>query len=86
MDSTNDGEDTDGGEIDVNCPDVSVEKTTDTPEINAGDEARYQLTVTASGVGTSEGVTLHDDLPPIDGTWNVGDRRRRCRRLLPRQR
>ncbi len=69
VDSTNDGSDTDGGEIDVNCPDVSVEKTTDTPEINAGDEAHYQITVTASGIGTSEAVTLHDDLPPIDGTW-----------------
>ena len=40
VESTNDGSDSDAGEIDVLCPDVSVEKTTDTPEINAGDEAR----------------------------------------------
>jgi uncharacterized repeat protein (TIGR01451 family) len=69
VESTNDGSDSDAGEIDVLCPDVSVEKTTDTPEINAGDEARYTITVTASGIGTSHDVTLHDDLPPIDGTW-----------------
>jgi fimbrial isopeptide formation D2 family protein/uncharacterized repeat protein (TIGR01451 family) len=71
VESTNDGSDTDSGEIDVLCPDVSVEKTTDTPEINAGDTAHYLIKVTASGVGTSVGVTLHDDLPSIDGTWNV---------------
>ena len=69
--STNDGSDSDSGAIDVICPDVSVEKTTDTPEINAGDEAHYLITVSASGIGTSEAVTLHDDLPPIDGTWSV---------------
>ena len=71
VDSTNDGSDTDAGEIDVLCPDVSVEKTTDSAEINAGDEARYAITVTASGIGTSEGVLLHDDLPPVDGAWSA---------------
>ncbi len=71
VDSTNDGSDTDSGEIDVNCPDVSVEKTTDTPEINAGDVAHYEITVTASGIGTSEGVTLTDDLPAVAGDWTA---------------
>ncbi|MDH4334187.1 MAG: DUF11 domain-containing protein [Chloroflexota bacterium] len=70
VDSTNDGNDSDSGEIDVLCPDVSVEKTTDTPEINASDEARYTITVSASGIGTSEDVTLYDELPPVDGTWS----------------
>ena len=63
VDSTNDGSDNDAGEIDVLCPDVSVEKTTDTPEINAGDAARYTITVSASGIGTSEDVNLYDELP-----------------------
>ena len=69
VNSTNDGNDSDSGEIDVICPDVSVDKTTDTPEINASDEARYTITVKASGVGTSENVTLTDNLPDVDGTW-----------------
>ncbi|MEO6058870.1 MAG: hypothetical protein ABIQ05_02695, partial [Candidatus Limnocylindria bacterium] len=71
VDSGNDGSDNDAGEIDVLCPDVSVEKSTGTPEINAGDEARYTITVTAGGIGTSGDVTLHDDLPPVDGAWSA---------------
>lgn len=59
-----------GVEIQVNCPDVGVEKTAYSTPINAGDEARYTVTVTAGGTGTSEGVTLHDDLPPVDGSWS----------------
>jgi uncharacterized repeat protein (TIGR01451 family) len=70
VDSTNDGSDNDAGEIDVNCPDVSVEKTTDTPEINAGDDAHYTITVTAGGIGTSTNVTLTDQLPDVDGLWS----------------
>lgn len=69
VDSGNDGSDNDAGEIDVLCPDVSVEKSTDTSEINAGDEARYTITVTAGGIGTSGDVTLYDELPAVDGSW-----------------
>ncbi len=59
-----------GVEIQVNCPDVGVEKTAYSTPINAGDEARYTVTVTAGGTGTNENVALHDDLPPVDGSWS----------------
>ncbi len=59
-----------GVEITINCPDVGVEKTADASPINAGDDAEYTITVTAGGTGTSEDVTLHDDLPAVDGGWS----------------
>jgi uncharacterized repeat protein (TIGR01451 family)/fimbrial isopeptide formation D2 family protein len=59
-----------GVQITINCPDVGVEKTAVDGEINAGSDAAYTLTVTAAGSGTSENVTLHDDLPPVDGAWS----------------
>jgi uncharacterized repeat protein (TIGR01451 family) len=57
--------------ITVTCPNVSIEKTTSTPEVNAGDPVSYSLAVTASGTGDSNHVTLTDTLP-AGITWTVG--------------
>lgn len=56
--------------VTINCPDVGVDKTADASPINAGDDAGYAITVTAGGSGTSTNVTLHDDLPQVDGAWS----------------
>ena len=56
--------------ITVNCPDVSVEKSTTTPTVNADDQVSYTITVAAGGSGDSTSVTLSDTLPSgID--WSV---------------
>ena len=48
--------------ITVNCPDTSVTKEATTPVVNAGEDATYEITVTAGGSGTNENVTLTDQL------------------------
>jgi uncharacterized repeat protein (TIGR01451 family) len=60
-----------GVQITILCPDVGVEKTAFATPINAGEEAKYTITVTAGGTGTSQNVTLHDDLPDVAGTWTA---------------
>jgi uncharacterized repeat protein (TIGR01451 family) len=57
--------------INVNCPDVSVTKTAERPEITVGDTARYDITVTAHGSGSSSNVTLFDTVPS-GLAWTVG--------------
>ncbi|HEX2212133.1 MAG TPA: DUF11 domain-containing protein, partial [Mycobacterium sp.] len=58
-----------GVQVSILCPDVGVEKTAFASPINAGDEAKYTITVTSGGTGTSKDVTIHDDLPPVAGDW-----------------
>jgi uncharacterized repeat protein (TIGR01451 family) len=50
-------------------PNLSIEKSTSTPEINAGEEASYTVTVTNSGSGDATGVTISDTLP-TGLTWS----------------
>jgi uncharacterized repeat protein (TIGR01451 family)/fimbrial isopeptide formation D2 family protein len=57
--------------ITVNCPNVSIQKTTTTPVVNAGEQVSYSLTVTAGGTGNSTNVTLTDTLP-AGISWVVG--------------
>jgi uncharacterized repeat protein (TIGR01451 family) len=57
--------------ITVNCPDVSVNKTTTTPTMSAGGTASYTVTVTAGGTGSSSNVVLTDTLPS-GLIWTVG--------------
>jgi uncharacterized repeat protein (TIGR01451 family) len=52
------------------APDVSVSKTTSTPTVAAGDQAIYNITVTAGGTGNSANVMLSDALP-ASHTWIV---------------
>jgi uncharacterized repeat protein (TIGR01451 family)/fimbrial isopeptide formation D2 family protein len=47
----------------VNCPDVSVQKTTSTPTVDAGDVVSFDIMVSAGGTGDSTNVTLTDNLP-----------------------
>ena len=74
--STNDGTDSDPGNIDVLCPQIRVEKTPDENEqnagandVNAGDAATFTITVHNDGTGTANGVNLFDDLPGAG--WSV---------------
>jgi uncharacterized repeat protein (TIGR01451 family) len=55
----------------VNCPDVSVTKTTSTSLITVGDTASYTVTVHAGGGGNSNNVVLTDTLP-TGLSWTVG--------------
>ena len=57
--------------IAVNCADVQVTKTTTTPTIKAGQQASYNITVTANGPTSSTNVVLSDTLP-AGLTWTVG--------------
>ncbi len=68
----------------VTCrkPDVTLSKTTSTPAINAGDVAKFQVTITNAGPGTATDVAVEDLLPAGPDL----DRRRRApRRLLARR-
>ncbi len=59
----------DGADIVVNCPDVTVIKTGN-GTISAGQLATFDIAVTNLGPGTAFGVTLSDQLPA--GTWTLG--------------
>ncbi|HET6380345.1 MAG TPA: SpaA isopeptide-forming pilin-related protein [candidate division Zixibacteria bacterium] len=61
----------DGAEIEVLCPDPSVEKDAELSPINAGDPASFDIVVTAGGTGDSENVVL-TDLNATSHTWTVG--------------
>jgi uncharacterized repeat protein (TIGR01451 family) len=62
--TTNDGSDTDGASVTVDCPNITVLKTADKGTIDAGDTAAFTIVVTNEGPGTAKGVTLTDTLPP----------------------
>ncbi len=57
----------------VSCPDVHVDKTTNTTPISAGEEACFTITVTNDGVGTAFDVELHDTLPGTGWTIDSQD-------------
>lgn len=53
-------------------PDVTVLKTAFATPISAGEQARFDITVTNLGPGTAQNVTLTDTLPAVTGGWAVG--------------
>ncbi len=62
--STNDGNPSVGPvDIEVLCPDVTVEKTADDDTIDAGDLAEFTIVVTNAGDGIARDVMLEDTLP-----------------------
>ena len=62
----------DDGLITCQKPDLTVDKTPDAQNINAGEDVVFDITVTNNGPGTAKGVKLSDPLPgPIAGTWAV---------------
>lgn len=75
-DATNDDPVSGGASIVVQCPNLSVVKTADSPStVSAGDDVGFTVTVSnssASGTGTAFGVTLNDPLPSGDGIdWAI---------------
>jgi uncharacterized repeat protein (TIGR01451 family) len=74
--ATNDG--SGQAEALINCKpaDVTVTKTADAAQVNAGDPIGFTVTISNSGTGTAAGVTLNDPLPAGSGsgvTWAIDD-------------
>ncbi|WP_343395287.1 hypothetical protein [Candidatus Amarobacter glycogenicus] len=72
--TTNDGTAREGEKIQVNCPDVTVEKdNTGQATISAGGTMQFTITVTVSGTpGTvAKNVELHEVLPAGTSGWDV---------------
>jgi uncharacterized repeat protein (TIGR01451 family)/fimbrial isopeptide formation D2 family protein len=66
--------------IAVQCPVLSIQKTTSTPVVVAGGVARYTITVSnsaAAGTGTATGVTISDALP-AGLTWEEDPDKTEC--------
>ena len=61
--ATNDAQETDGGQITVQCPDLDVQKTPDQQVVNAGTPISFSIVVSNGGPGTAKGVALTDNLP-----------------------
>ena len=53
--------------VTINCPDVGITKTTDTPVVNAGETIHYLIRVTNSGPAPACGVTVIDASPTGGG-------------------
>lgn len=58
-------------EIEVDCPDVSVQKTASDPVISSTESASFSITADAGALGTTSDVTLSDSVP-AGFTWTVG--------------
>ncbi|MBK9343222.1 MAG: DUF11 domain-containing protein [Dehalococcoidia bacterium] len=72
--TTNDGTAREGEKIQVNCPDVTVEKdNTGQATISAGGTMQFTITVTVSGTpGTvAKNVELHEVLPAGTSGWDA---------------
>ena len=68
--------DSDTGDIVVQCPNISVVKTPDSETgapgtIDAGQTAKFTITVSNAGPGTAFGVTLDDTLP--GSGWSISN-------------
>ena len=69
--TTNDGSDSDDGDITVLCAEISVDKTPDGGEVNAGDEASFTIVTSNDGDGTAKGTELSDELPAVENGWAI---------------
>ena len=77
----NTGNNQDGDQIVVDCPDITLTKTADDPSVNATDQIGFTIEVTNTGSGTAYGVTVTDTLPtdaglswsisPADAAWTI---------------
>lgn len=59
-------------QVDVLCTPLLLEKTTDTPQVNAGEPVRFTIKVTNADKTAALGVTLTDTLPNSAGlAWQI---------------
>ena len=61
--TSNDGTDQATATVTVQCPDVTVVKTPDGGDVNAGSTATFTIVVSNLGPGIARNVTLTDELP-----------------------
>ncbi|MEW6224719.1 MAG: VWA domain-containing protein, partial [Chloroflexota bacterium] len=54
----------------INCPAMLITKTADDPEVSAGDQIGFTVTVSNSGNGSVLGLAV-DDLLPAGFTWSI---------------
>jgi uncharacterized repeat protein (TIGR01451 family) len=70
--TTNDGQDSSKAEICVAGPAIHILKTADNPQVNAGDDIGFTMTVYNDGIGNAHGVILNDVLPINPGlSWSI---------------
>ncbi|MGK2949797.1 MAG: DUF7507 domain-containing protein, partial [Acidimicrobiales bacterium] len=71
-DADNDEPVDDSASIEIECPNLQIEKDADAASVSAGEEIGFSITVTNDGPGTAYGVTLSDPLPAGDGIdWSI---------------
>lgn len=59
-------------DITVQCPGLQITKTTDTPLVSTGSDIHFAVTVSNSGPGTADNVTVDDPLPAGSGVdWSI---------------
>ena len=70
--TTNDGSDQSTASTCVAAPAITIVKTADAAQVNAGDPIGFTLTVFNLGSGDAQGVTLADTLPVKAGlSWSI---------------
>src|SRR5262249_39956866 len=68
--STDQGNNSESASITVNAPDLTVSKKADDNHVNAGDPVGFTVTISNSGAGQANGVSLMDTLPS-GVTWQI---------------
>jgi uncharacterized repeat protein (TIGR01451 family) len=59
-------------DIQVQCPDLEVQKTADQASVSAGDQIGFTITVTNIGLGDAKNVSVSDALPTGGGlNWSI---------------
>jgi uncharacterized repeat protein (TIGR01451 family) len=70
--TTNDGNDQSTASTCVAAPGIHIVKTADAPQVNAGEQIGFTLTVYNDGSGDANGVKLSDTLPVKAGlSWSI---------------
>ncbi len=70
--SANAPNDSDDGQVSCRKPDLSITKTPDAQNINAGEDVVFTIKVDNAGPGTAKAVKVSDSLPgPVAGSWIV---------------
>lgn len=68
------GNNSDSDSVVVDCPEISLTKTADAPEVLAGSGIGFVITVSNNGAGNATGVTVTDTLPTNAGlSWSIDE-------------